>query len=935
MEPTGNAAFDSWAPLWAGDFGTKSEIHWTLENVGLSSSPRSLYRMPPKNPKLEKAKREKAKKDAAAKEEADAAAAAALKLTPLGALNEDDNDAEDQLRNQGIIVTYSESARKTHANTRDILVENITMTYHGSPLIEESDLSLNYGNRYGFIGRNGCGKSTFMNVIGSRAIPIPEGIDMFHVKEEIEPSNMTALEAVMSVDMERARLEAEAEVLNDIVAENPDDEEALERINTVYERLEALDASTAETRASKILAGLGFSPWKQGQPTNSFSGGWRMRVSLARALFIAPTLLLLDEPTNHLDMEAVVWLEDYLSKWDKILFMVSHSQDFMNAVCTNMVHFQAKKLNYFGGNYDTYINTLKEQNEEQEKRYKAEQESIQHMKDYVAKFGQGNAKMAKQAQSKEKTMMKMVRGGLTDKVIKEKGLDFRFNDCGTLTPPVLQCTDLAFGYPGHEILYSGVDFGLDLDSRVALVGPNGAGKSTLLKALTGELTPVAGSVRPHSHLRISKFTQHFIDVLDLDMCPLDYMMKLWPEMSKEDGRKFLGRYGVSGQVQTQIMGQLSDGQKSRVVLAKMAKENPHMLFLDEPTNHLDIESIDSLAKAINEFPGGMMLVSHDMRLISQVAKEIWMVDNKTVQKFVGEISDFKMHLKAQLSKAGMIEGGGKIVAPEVKFVPLAPLKTFSDKITLKTAPTQGKGPSVAATSTEEMDPVKRARMELAELAIKRQRARQAAASAGNDFVEENDDKDDGEMSEKKAMKEAKKMAKLAETNAAKEANAIWQAEQDVIIEKRRIEKEAEIAEAHKVAEQARKDFEIWQAAKAEKDRVQAEKDAQEAARVAKILAEKRREKEERRAKREALRKEQERKAAEAAEAKARADPWTQEQQDLFEKALLTFTVAIEKDTRWTEISKAVGEEKSRNQCIGRYKFLKDLVRQQQAIANAE
>lgn len=280
-------------------------------------------------------------------------------------------------------------------------------------------------------------------------------------------------------------------------------------------------------------------------------------------------------------MEAVVWLEDYLSKWTKILFLVSHSQDFLNTVCTHMVHLFQKKLVTYTGNYDTFCKTREEKDGEQEKRFKQEQDQINHMKEYVARFGQGNAKMAKQAQSKEKVLDKMLKSGLTEKVVHEKALDFKFNDPDQLSPPVLQCNDITFGYPGCEILYSGVDFGVDLDSRVALVGPNGAGKSTLLKIMTGELIPVTGNVRPHAHLRISKFTQHFIDVLNLAMTPLEYFMSLWPDMSREDGRKFLGRFGISGSVQTQIMGQLSDGQKSRVVLAKMARENPHLLFLDE------------------------------------------------------------------------------------------------------------------------------------------------------------------------------------------------------------------------------------------------------------------------------------------------------------------------------------------------------------------
>lgn len=381
----------------------------------------------------------------------------------------------DQLRKEGIVTTFALTNKQLHRNVRDINVSNLTVTFHGSPLVEEAELTLNYGNRYGFLGRNGCGKSTFMRVIAARSFPIPDGIDIFHLREEIEATDMTAKEAVMSVDKERAVLEAEAEELNEIVANeegSEEAEEALDRLNQIYERLEELDTATAEARASKILSGLGFSIEKQSKKTREFSGGWRMRIALARALFIQPTLLLLDEPTNHLDMEAVVWLEDYLSKWKKILFLVSHSQDFLNNVCTHIVYLSKKKLVYYTGNYDQFVKTREEKEEEQEKRYKSEQDQIKNMKQYIARFGQGNAKMAKQAQSKEKTLEKMMRSGLTDKVEHEKALDFKFPDPPALPPPVLQCNNITFGYPGREILYSNVDFGVDLDSRVALVGPS-------------------------------------------------------------------------------------------------------------------------------------------------------------------------------------------------------------------------------------------------------------------------------------------------------------------------------------------------------------------------------------------------------------------------------------------------------------------------------
>ncbi|OQS05458.1 ATP-binding cassette sub-family F member 2 [Thraustotheca clavata] len=282
------------------------------------------------------------------------------------------------------------------------------------------------------------------------------------------------------------------------------------------------------------------------------------------------------------------------------------------------------------------------------KKYQWEQDQIKHMKEYIARFGHGSAKLARQAQSKEKTLAKMVREGLTEKVVKEIEGDFKFPNPERLPPPVLMFQDLAFGYPNSPLLYEGVELGLDMDSRVALVGANGSGKTTLLNLITGDLTPVKGNIRPHSKLRVARFTQHFVDVLDLTKSPLEYFRSLFPNKGVDEVRSYLGRYGITGEVQTQIMGQLSDGQKSRVVFAYIASQNAHMLLLDEPTNHLDMESIDALARAINVFEGGLLLVSHDMRLISQVAKEIWLVEDKKIRVYDGEISDFKMRVRKQL-----------------------------------------------------------------------------------------------------------------------------------------------------------------------------------------------------------------------------------------------------------------------------------------------
>uniref|UniRef100_A0A8D1GAE4 ATP-binding cassette sub-family F member 2 n=1 Tax=Sus scrofa TaxID=9823 RepID=A0A8D1GAE4_PIG len=646
----------------------------------------------------------------------------------------------------------------SHPNSTDAHIINLSLTFHGQELLSDTKLELNSGRRYGLIGLNGIGKSMLLSAIGKREVPIPEHIDIYHLTREMPPSDKTPLQCVMEVDTERAMLEREAERLAHEDAE-------CEKLLELYERLEELDADKAEMRASRILHGLGFTPAMQRKKLKDFSGGWRMRVALARALFIRPFMLLLDEPTNHLDLDACVWLEEELKTFKRILVLVSHSQDFLNGVCTNIIHMHNKKLKYYTGNYDQYVKTRLELEENQMKRFHWEQDQIAHMKNYIARFGHGSAKLARQAQSKEKTLQKMMASGLTERVVSDKTLSFYFPPCGKIPPPVIMVQNVSFKYtkdgvstgcgwgagarftrclstgkrsllcgphllthavpgvfrcgslgclvqglrvaplgsregrlpswvggggggrgspescphpPPHHgdggpsgrglpvrlvgslvwcpflslpqpCIYNNLEFGIDLDTRVALVGPNGAGKSTLLKLLTGELLPTDGMIRKHSHVKIGRYHQHLQEQLDLDLSPLEYMMKCYPEIKeKEEMRKIIGRYGLSGKQQVSPIRNLSDGQKCRVCLAWLAWQNPHMLFLDEPTNHLDIETIDALADAINEFEGGMMLVSHDFRLIQQVAQEIWVCEKQTITKWPGDILAYKEHLKSKV-----------------------------------------------------------------------------------------------------------------------------------------------------------------------------------------------------------------------------------------------------------------------------------------------
>merc|ERR1712000_673370 len=438
-----------------------------------------------------------------------------------------------------------------------------------------------------------------------------------------------------------------------------------ELLPDLYERLDAMDPSTFETRASTILVGLGFRATENAaaggahihKMTKDMSGGWRMRVALSRALFLAPAILLLDEPTNHLDLEACVWLEDYLSTYPKILIVISHSQDFLNGVCTHMIVMQQQKLRYWSGNYDQYITTRTEQDTNQLKLYKKQQAEIADIKQFIASCGT-YANLVRQAKSRQKILDKMEADGLIQKVDEDRVFTFRFADVEKLPPPVLSFDDVTFSYSGNakDDLYKHLDLGVDMDSRTALVGPNGVGKSTLLRLMTGKLSPTGGVVSRHTHLKMSVYSQHSSEQLDLTKSALDFVRDKYADKSQDYQywRQQLGKYGLSGESQTALMGTLSEGQKSRIVFALLAIDGPNMLLLDEPTNGLDIPTIDSLADAINAFTGGVVVVSHDFRLLDKIAKDIMVCENQTIRKWPGSIGEYKNHLRKKMMAAGAV-----------------------------------------------------------------------------------------------------------------------------------------------------------------------------------------------------------------------------------------------------------------------------------------
>lgn len=421
--------------------------------------------------------------------------------------------------------------------------------------------------------------------------------------------------------------------------------------------MESMDPSTFHTRAALILTGLGFNKQTMSKKTKDMSGGWRMRVALGRALFVKPSLLLLDDPTAHLDLQACVWLEEYLKKWDRTLVLVSHSIDFLNGVCTNMIDMRLKKLTYYGGNYDSYRKTRTENETNQMKAYHKQQEEIAHIKKFIASAGT-YANLVRQAKSRQKILDKMEAEGFIQPVIPDKVFTFRFPEVEKLPPPVLSFDDVTFSYSGkwEDALYEHLDFGVDMDSRTALVGPNGVGKSTLLRLMTGKLNPIAGRITRHTHLKLGMYSQHSAEQLDLTKSALEFVRDKFAHKSQDYQywRQQLGRYGLTGDAQTALMGTLSEGQKSRIVFALLAIEAPNMLLLDEPTNGLDVATIDSLADAINAYTGGVVVVSHDFRLLDKIAKDIMVCENKTIRRWDGTIAEYKEYLRKKMISEGQV-----------------------------------------------------------------------------------------------------------------------------------------------------------------------------------------------------------------------------------------------------------------------------------------
>ena len=515
-------------------------------------------------------------------------------------------------------------------------IEDITYNVEGRPLFEGASATIPTGHKVGLVGRNGAGKTTLFRLIRGElaleggVISIPNRARIGGVAQEVPSSSTSLLETVLQADTERAALLAEADHATDP-----------HRIADIQARLADIDAWSAEGRASAILKGLGFDAEAQLRPCSDFSGGWRMRVALAGVLFAQPDYLLLDEPTNYLDLEGALWLESYLAKYPHTVLIISHDRGLLNRAVQGILHLDNKQLTYWQGGYDQFARQVAERRLVLQAEAKKQEARRAHLQSFVDRF-KAKASKAVQAQSRVKMLEKMETITAPEDA---KKVVFTFPAPEELSPPIINIEGGAVGYGGPPILKR-LSLRIDQDDRIALLGRNGEGKSTLSKLLAGKLEACEGKMTKSSKLRIGYFAQHQVDELHIEETPLQHVMRLRPTEGQPRLRARLAGFGLMADQAETVVGRLSGGQKARLSLLLATIDAPHLLILDEPTNHLDIESREALVEALTEYSGAVILVSHDMHLLSLVADRLWLVKGGAVTPYNEDLEAYRRQLLA-------------------------------------------------------------------------------------------------------------------------------------------------------------------------------------------------------------------------------------------------------------------------------------------------
>jgi len=516
----------------------------------------------------------------------------------------------------------------------------LTYLQGGVSLLENSNLQIFANQRVGLVGKNGCGKSTLFRLIrgvtkpDSGEVSLQSSKTIAFVEQEIVNSDQPAIEFVLDGDIELRQLEK-------ILARAEHDTAWFE----AQQHYEAINGYTARARAAQLLKGLGFTNAVLEHSVSHFSGGWRMRLNLARALMHRADLLLLDEPTNHLDLEAILWLEQYLARYPGSLIVVSHDREFLNACVNRIAHINNRLIDEYSGNYDDFERARAEHLMQHAQALQQQQKKIAHMEDFVRRF-RAKATKARQAQSRIKALERLAR--IAPIHVEDGHFELQIEAPERSPDVLLRVKDMSFGYDDH-LLFQHVHLVLQAGARIALLGPNGTGKSTLIKLLTGEMKPTSGVLEWAPNIRTGYFAQHQLENLDGHATPLQHMKRLAPMQTELDLRKFLGRFGLGGDGEDRPVASFSGGEKSRLALALLAWQKPHLLLLDEPTNHLDLDMRDSLTLALEAYEGAVVLVSHDRSLVRAVADELWLVAGGKVQLLDGDLEDYKNWIEARRS----------------------------------------------------------------------------------------------------------------------------------------------------------------------------------------------------------------------------------------------------------------------------------------------
>jgi ATP-binding cassette subfamily F protein 3 len=519
-----------------------------------------------------------------------------------------------------------------------LIVSAVTLRMGGRTLLEGADLTVDAGRSIGLVGRNGAGKSTLLKAISGDLsvdggdIRLASRARMAQVKQQAPSGPQSLLDTVLEGDQERLKLLAEAERAE--AGHLPHD-----RIAAIWDRLHAINADTAPARAATILAGLGFDTEAQQRPVDEFSGGWRMRVALATVLFSAPDLLLLDEPTNHLDLEATIWLESWLTRFTGAALVVSHDQGLLNRCVQSIAHLDQRRINVTPGGYSEFVRIRTEQAMQQAKAAEKITAQRAHMQAFVDRF-RAKASKARQAQSRLRALEKLP---VIDSVIEDHATRFQFPEPTTMPPPILSLDHVSVGY-GQTPVLRNLSMNFIMGDRIALLGANGNGKSTFAKLLANRLQPMAGTLRRPGKLRVGYFAQHQEAELVENESPIDHIVRALPNAPATQQRSQLARFGLDRDRANTPTGSLSGGERARLLLALATRDAPQLLILDEPTNHLDIDACDALVRALNDFAGAVLLITHDPNLVELVADQLWLVDGGTVAPYEGDMDDYRVLL---------------------------------------------------------------------------------------------------------------------------------------------------------------------------------------------------------------------------------------------------------------------------------------------------